>query len=138
MSTNNRKNIFLGVKHGRRVKLTSQLSASRLSRQQRILSISQPYRPPRHVTRIALLFTFLSFSVIGSNSLKHICLRVHLLMLDLVALRSFGARWIFCVTCTCIIPLYNCLLLLGQRNAEQGDPPSSDALSSNCVSMHCW
>jgi hypothetical protein len=33
-----------------------QLTVSRLSRQCRILNISQPYRPPRPVTEIALLY----------------------------------------------------------------------------------
>jgi hypothetical protein len=47
---------FCGVKHGWRVKLTVSLpSVSRLSRQCGTLDISQPYRPPRPGTGIALL-----------------------------------------------------------------------------------
>jgi hypothetical protein len=40
---------------------TSQLTVSRLSRQCGILNISQPYRPPRPVTGIALLTSTLDF-----------------------------------------------------------------------------
>jgi hypothetical protein len=39
----------------------SQLTASRLSRQCWIINISQPYRPPRPVTGIALLYSSLFF-----------------------------------------------------------------------------
>jgi hypothetical protein len=48
---------FWGVQRGRCVRLTIPLpSVSRLSRQCRILNISQPYRPSRLVTGIVLFF----------------------------------------------------------------------------------
>jgi hypothetical protein len=52
--------IFLGVKRGRRVSLTTSLaSVSRLSRECGILDVSHPYRRPLPVRGIALLFCIL-------------------------------------------------------------------------------
>jgi hypothetical protein len=41
-------------------KVDRQPSVSRLSRQSEILNISQPYKPPRSITGIALFFIFTS------------------------------------------------------------------------------
>jgi hypothetical protein len=74
--TRSRKIMFLGVKSGRRVRLTtSPPSVSRLSIQCEILNISQPHRPPQPVTWIALLYcldnvgSLTSHNLIGLHSL---------------------------------------------------------------------
>jgi hypothetical protein len=48
-----------GVKCGTRVWLTNSPSVSRFSRKYGILDVSQPYRPPRPLTGMALLYFYL-------------------------------------------------------------------------------
>jgi hypothetical protein len=56
--------MFLGVECGQCIGLTTlQPSVSRLSRQCGILNISQSYRPPRYVARIALYLLLLTMFV---------------------------------------------------------------------------
>jgi hypothetical protein len=58
------RNLSGGVKHGRRVRLTtSLLPESRMSKNCGTLDVSQPHKPPRRVTDYSFTFltTFLSF-----------------------------------------------------------------------------
>jgi hypothetical protein len=64
---NIKKKSFHGVKCGWCVRLTTLLpSMSPLSRQCGILNISQPYRPPRPVKGITLLFLFMGCKAVES------------------------------------------------------------------------
>jgi hypothetical protein len=67
LSTRSRK-MFLGIR-ARSVRKAENLSSSvsRLSRQYRILKISQHYRPPRPVTGIALLYGDGVCFLLGTN-----------------------------------------------------------------------
>jgi hypothetical protein len=87
MITRSRKKyLFCGVESSRCVRLiTLPPYVSRLSRQCGILNFSQPYRPPRPVTGIALLLPSLQFTV----SQPHKCTCTHLV------------GWCCCLCCTC-------------------------------------
>jgi hypothetical protein len=72
-----KKSCFWRVERGLCVQLTTlPASVSRMSRQcRRILNISQPYRPPRPVTRVASFYFLNGMSVRGGDSLCDLVVR---------------------------------------------------------------
>jgi hypothetical protein len=86
---------FLCVKCGRRVRLiTLSRSVSRLYRQCGILNISQPYRTPRPLTGIALLFLPVFI----------VCNVSFIFCVDLSAVYCLSVV-LFCVLCLIVVPL---------------------------------
>jgi hypothetical protein len=72
------RNKVIGVKRGRRVGLTTlPPSVSKLSKQGGILNISQTYKPPQPVTRIALFFSSFYVSRWGCEMLTRVLLLPH-------------------------------------------------------------
>jgi hypothetical protein len=85
------RNLPGGLKGGRRVRLiTSPPSVSRLSRKCGSLDVSQPYGPPRPLTGVALLSTFLHICFRPSNKK-----RKHAYVRRESALREPGAAVFF-------------------------------------------
>jgi hypothetical protein len=103
--------MFLGLKHGWHVRLTTSLpSVSRLSKQCGILNTSEPCRPPEPIMGIALLLLYLG----------RICMSDEVLCIILLNLMIYtkGQRITAQITYICPVKLLILVIFLRMANGD--------------------